>query len=567
MRIGIRWKVLGGYLAIVALIVTVAAVTYFKTSAIDASIDDLEDHSIPLLVSAEKLTSNTHLEVASLMGYLAFGKTEMIEQFKQASEENHRLIEEMNKMESTEEERNHIRNISARLSVYEKVASEEIIPAYQRGDRSALSQGLNKSYPMIPGVIEAVDSLKELGEKRMGTDIDRSQERAHQAIQLSWILALIAAGLSIVAALLLSNGITRPLRKLAESARLVAEGDLTQKVEVHSGDEIEDLGHSFNRMVDELRTLLEKVQHTSKQLAAISTEIGASTEETTKTVERVASAMNAVSEGTTEQVQLVDKAFDDVAKMSAATHEITAIVYRAGQASRKTMELAQSGSEAVDHTVGKMQEIRDAVGHTAQVIKGLADKSQAIGQIVEAITGIAGQTNLLALNAAIEAARAGEQGRGFAVVADEVRKLAEESAQSAEQIRHLIGEIRAEMDRAVEAMSRGTGKVAEGTTVATKTGEAFQQITQSLRETNELIEEIGEAAEQQAVGSSEQLIVSVVAAVEQIKKLADVNAGSSQEVAAATEEQTAAMEEINGTVQHVSQIAGQLAAALQQFRT
>ena len=208
-----------------------------------------------------------------------------------------------------------------------------------------------------------------------------------------------------------------------------------------------------------------------------------------------------------------------------------------------------------------MAHIEDSVTNSAQVVTKLGERSKEIGQIVDTISGIAAQTNLLALNAAIEAARAGEQGRGFAVVADEVRKLAEQSQDAAKQISELISEIQGETDKAVRAMAEGTEEVKIGATVVNTAGATFEEIAQVVTDVAEQVREIS-AVMQELAGSSQQIVLSV----REINKLCQDSSGEAQSVSAATEEQTASMEEIASASQSLSRLAQDLQTEISKFR-
>ncbi|WP_371363682.1 methyl-accepting chemotaxis protein [Sporomusa rhizae] len=208
-----------------------------------------------------------------------------------------------------------------------------------------------------------------------------------------------------------------------------------------------------------------------------------------------------------------------------------------------------------------MAQIEETVRNSAQVVAKLGERSKEIGQIVDAISGIAGQTNLLALNAAIEAARAGEQGRGFAVVAEEVRKLAEQSQEAAKKIAGLIGEIQGDTDKAVASMNDGTREVNVGADVVNAAGVAFREIIDMVSQVSSQIKEISAAIQQMASGSQQ-----IVGSVKKIDDLSKSSAGEAQNVSAATEEQLASMEEIASASQALAQLAQDLQVAVARFR-
>jgi methyl-accepting chemotaxis protein len=231
------------------------------------------------------------------------------------------------------------------------------------------------------------------------------------------------------------------------------------------------------------------------------------------------------------------------------------------ETSQETAREAELGNESIQKVVRQMHLISDTTQNTSQIIELLDERSKEIGQIVDVITGLAAQTNLLALNAAIEAARAGEQGRGFAVVADEVRKLAEQSEASATQIAGLIQEIQLETTRSVDAMSIGLTEVQSGIELVDDAGAAFQKIFDSTQRIAEQIQDITAASQQMSASSEE-----VTASVDELTRIARDSSASSQEVAASSEEQTALIQDMTGSISTLSRIAQELQEMVGAFQ-
>jgi methyl-accepting chemotaxis protein len=222
---------------------------------------------------------------------------------------------------------------------------------------------------------------------------------------------------------------------------------------------------------------------------------------------------------------------------------------------------AEDGEKQVEKAISQINIISTTVNSTAGIIEGLGDKSQEVGQIVDLITNVANQTNLLALNAAIEAARAGEQGRGFAVVAEEVRKLAEESGEAAKRIAGLIREVQIEAERAVNAMKDGTREVAQGTEVVASAGEAFEHIIDAVNTVNQQIQEMTAASEEMAASAE-----SAIHSIEQTAAAADNNARAAEHVSQLAGEQMAGLEEITASVDNLQNGIIELEKALDYFK-
>lgn len=274
----------------------------------------------------------------------------------------------------------------------------------------------------------------------------------------------------------------------------------------------------------------------------------------------MAGTINDVAHGTKSQASSIESAVVIIEQTSAGIRHIAANSNAMLGMAEKTTSAAAQGDKAVAAAIQQMASIEKSVSGSAQVVATLGERSKEIGQIVDAISGIAGQTNLLALNAAIEAARAGEQGRGFAVVAEEVRKLAEQSQKAAKQIAELIAEVQAETDNAVTVMHAGTQEVKVGAEVVNKAGQAFQEITSLIGAVSQQIQEISTAIQQMA--SESQQIVSTE---KEIYRISTETAGQTQIVSAAVEEQAASMEQIAASSQALAKMAEELRSVIAKF--
>ncbi len=326
------------------------------------------------------------------------------------------------------------------------------------------------------------------------------------------VLALI---LGIVVAYALSNTIAKNVGIVAHAAEAVTTGDLTQRVQVRSGDEIGVLANAFNAMVIGLSNLSKEVRESAQAINSATSEILATVSEHTASANEQSAAVSETS-ATTEEVR-------------ASAEQSAAKANDVAQLAQASLRVTQDGSQAVQAIISGMQDIRVQVQAIAQDILALSEQTQQIGEITATVNDIADQSNLLALNAAIEAAKAGEQGKGFAVVANEVRNLAEQSKQATSKVRTILGDIQKATNAAVLATEQGTRGVEHGMTLTQRAGEVIGQLGDTIREAAQAAQQIAASAHQQSTAMDQ-----VAQAIKQI------NQAATQSLAGARQSQTAA---------------------------
>jgi methyl-accepting chemotaxis protein len=301
---------------------------------------------------------------------------------------------------------------------------------------------------------------------------------------------ILAAALSFVSFLVVRKAL-QPLGEMVIMIKDIAEGegDLTKRLEIRNNDELGEVCLWFNAFVGKLQETIAHVARTTHQVASSAIQLHATAEQ-----------MATGSEEVTAQAGTVATAGEE---MSATSDDIARNCSRAAEGSKHASEAALSGAQVVDETIAVMRSIAERVGETAKAVGSLGERSEQIGEIVGTIEDIADQTNLLALNAAIEAARAGEQGRGFAVVADEVRALAERTTRATKEIGGMIKAIQGETRKAVAAMEEGVGEVARGGEQAANSGKALERVLAQITEVTMQIDQVATAAEEQTATTSE----------------------------------------------------------------
>ncbi|MDP4097642.1 methyl-accepting chemotaxis protein [Paenibacillus sp. P96] len=410
---------------------------------------------------------------------------------------------------------------------------------------------------------QMIFSTNELtGWKVAGSMMNTEISDAVKPIRNTTLIVIIASILVIgVLATLLIHSLLRPLKRLQRNTEQISEGDLTLQVATAGNDEIGELSRHFQQMVDNLRSMISQVQEMTENLSSSSQQLAAGAEQTTSAIEHVTIAMQEVAVGTEKQLVTIREGDQRMQEMSAEVDHISASMQQMSDIAAASITLADSGSEAIGEAVVKMDSIQTTVSELDSVIEDLNTRSSHIGSIVGTISEIAKQTNLLSLNASIEAARAGEHGRGFSVVATEVRKLAELSAQSAQQITDLIHDIQNGVATATARMDAAKARVGEGITAVDISGRSFSRIRRSIGKSAQQIDSIAVAAAELARNSA-----NVVDAMEEVGRLSQETAGNSETVSAAAQQQLASMEEIGSSAADLTRMAEQLQLLVARFK-
>jgi methyl-accepting chemotaxis protein len=367
--------------------------------------------------------------------------------------------------------------------------------------------------------------------------------------------------LAVIVLFLVRRILMRPLMVLANAMEEVSRGNL--KVEIHEqlNAETQEASINFNGMLLYLRSSVSQLTKSSEDTLRLAQQLTQTIQQMHGSTEEVSATIQNISKGAEEQASKVQEAFNIIDRMAGSIQTSAEQLNSAEKAVQRSKAASEDGTQAVQRTISHMNSIHEVVQNSSREVNELGSRSKAIGQVVDVITHIADQTNLLALNAAIEAARAGEYGRGFAVVAEEVKKLADGSAEAANQIAVMIRDIQKEIEEVVNSMNKGAERVSQGLTVVASAGESLREIQSASDEVAVQVQQISRSFENQADQAGK-----VVEAITNIVAVSEENASATEEISASTEELTASMEALVAAARQLEGVALRLKESSSNFK-
>jgi methyl-accepting chemotaxis protein len=426
------------------------------------------------------------LAVRAFKNYLIRRETKYIDEFNKAVADMKGEFTKYEALSDTEAERAEVRKGREALVIYEQAFAKMVELRRSSNDIPAVDKTFGRPAGPVYEVITKLDDLAQKGYLSKSEKIASAVGTLKIVMIVSALLAiLIVAAVSLI----IVKGVLRSVLSLAHAAKAACEGDLTCDVEVRSSDEVGEMARNFNLMLENMRRIAGQVNDAVTALASSSEELSATIRE--------------LNRATVEQSMQTEQAATAVTEVSQTVMDVARNASEASGASREASDHARKGREKVESTVRGMHQIAETVRASAETIGKLGRSSQEIGVIVNTINDIADQTNLLALNAAIEAARAGEQGRGFAVVADEVRKLAERTGKATKEIAEMIAKIREDTERSVAAMDSGLKEVSAGVGLAEDASTYLERIVAASSMSTDMIQGIAAASEEQSAATEQ----------------------------------------------------------------
>ncbi len=525
-----------GFGIVIASVLLLGIVTLFQLSQIKTNVNDI-DERLDKLNKAYEVKERVKNIMSAIPDYILSVDNKEREELKKAIEENRAKyrenLEAIRKATHTEEGKKLLENIENAIKEGAPI-NNKIMELVNLGKKDEAMKMYNEeSKPIYAKIYKALDEEVSFHNNKLDKRVKEVIFLIGREIVVLIILTLVIVAVGVTFSLFISSSVKKPVSELKVALERVAHGDLTVQIKTDSKDELGMIGKSLRDAIVSIKNLIAESKTISNSLASSSEELSATTEEISRNLKSQTERASQIASAAEEMSQTVV----DIAKNASNIAEVSVT----------TANVAKEGKDMTEKTAKEIRVIEGAIQKLSEVINVLGDRSRQIGEIVTVIKDIADQTNLLALNAAIEAARAGEQGRGFAVVADEVRKLAERTAKATDEIAEMIRGIQSEVDVAEGSMEDATKKVQSGVELSQQAANILGQI-------------LGKAQELQS------MIQQIASATEQMSSVTDHITQDIGSIAEGSKEISLAVDQSAQTASDIARLGGELKTAIDKFR-
>ncbi|WP_239616328.1 methyl-accepting chemotaxis protein [Cohnella mopanensis] len=556
----IRKKLYGGFGLVLLLLAIMSTTSYEYLVKVNDSYTDLIDNESRTLLLIKDLNIAVESENSNLSMFLLTHDQKSLDAFKQSQARFNVALTELKTMITDRSDKQILAGLDLLQDQFSSAALQMIDAKNQNNTESYLEMSVTQG-PLLEAFTSTANRFVKMKQEALDNEAGATYDEVGQTKILVIVFTLVTLVIGVIASVSISRAISIPIIKLRAMASKIAEGDLRDThVTVKNNDEIGELAKAFNLMANNLRDLIYDVGTNAEQVAASSEQLTASADQTGQVTEHVAQITENLAEGTEKQVHSIEGSVSLVHQMDEEAKNIANRASRVTESAQYASQVASEGGTAVQTAVNQMSSVQTNVGEITKVVTALGERTSEIGEIIAIITDIAAQTNLLSLNAAIEAARAGENGRGFAVVAGEVRKLAEQTAQSGKQVSEVIGAIQSETMQTIEMVIQGEKEILEGIEAVNNAGASFTQIQESIQEVNEQIKEVSDSSVEMSLEMQQ-----LVSAFDEMYQITQATAEGTHSVSASTQEQLASVEEIAGSSKELANLAQKLQESIEKF--
>jgi methyl-accepting chemotaxis protein len=555
----IRVKLLAGYFIVITLIAILGINSYVTTKEINDNTQDIIEQDIVVLESGEEFKFLISQRIAVARAYLMTGDVAFKDMFTQFTEESDIAKAEILAVDDSEV----ITAFFEANDQWAEMMESEVLTAYQAGNtEQARLTMMNDADPIVREQIESVSTMIDQKVQTIEKNGNEIIARGEKSLMVVVGLSVTAVIVSVAVAFVLSNEISSKIKIIKERMGLIADGSLNiEPIEISGRDELAELSVATNTMHEQLTAIVVNILDSSEQLAGHSEELTQSANEVKIGSEQVALTMQELATGSEAQASNASALANVMETFNEEFKIVSKNSLRVADASRKVINQSNESEQLMDLSSQQMEKIETIMKEAVNKMQSLEFQTQEITTLVRLIQNIADQTNLLALNAAIEAARAGEHGRGFAVVADEVRKLSEQVAVSVKDITGFVGKIQNESRDVSVSLEQGYTEVKAGAEQIQRTTDVLNEMESSL---NSMIQNILLVSDK--MSSLTESTASMSVAIEEIASISQESAAGVEETSAASQQINSSMEEVSINSEQISGLAEMLHAIVSHFK-
>jgi methyl-accepting chemotaxis protein len=561
----IRGKVVLSFGLLTIVLLILASTSYFNMMKLESEIKTLIEYDMQVDSKVKDLSKVLNDIEIGEQGFVITGATGFLAPYGNGKNqvENH-FSDLKTLLKEDQEQLDKLAKIEKQYEYWIQFVDRVIATRKDDGLEKAASlveSGTGKKY--LDGIRSYVDMIVVNQQK----DLNKRIDSLNQQVILSKIATISLSAFAVLLAaffgFILSKNIKTNVRKISRSILEIANagGDLTKRINVKSKDELAGLASDTNQLIEGIAVLVKQVSGMAENVSASSQQLLASAEETSRTINSIAETSSEIAAGTDQTTMKMSSSFEKMNSLEEAARFLFEQAELVKQTANDMRNAAEKGGKSVQASSTKMMNIEETMASTSETVEALGKRSSQITTIIGTITEIAEQTNLLALNAAIEAARAGEHGRGFAVVADEVRKLAEQSQKAAKGVTEIVHSIQEEVNVIIKQNSEGVKEVIAGVEITNETNASLEGILSQTNKTTVVVNEMVDH-----IQATLNLSQEVADSFGQVNEIAAATAANTESTAAASEQGSAAMQEVTASASELSQQAEKLKELVSSFK-
>ncbi|SDO98769.1 methyl-accepting chemotaxis protein [Paenibacillus sp. yr247] len=562
LSVSLRSKIVGTFVIVSLLAAVTSGMSYTYLNKVDNSYSKLLSDNVSILRNVSDIKEKTQMQNSMLFGYVLDPSKDKEKQLTEMNVTLASIITEMGKLSKNEDEQSAIQSMIDSNMTFARLVKKVTEYADKGNAALAKAEAMQWAIPTTETLTHAAVKIEELERVIQ----EEASARNHDVVQsivrtLIWV-SLVAFLFALAIGLLLSRMIVNPMRSMVRAAERIAACDLTvSDIHVKNKDELRDLASAFNQMKANLHSLISQVGSSAQHVAAASEALSSNSGQVSESSERITNTVQEISTGTDAQVRSIHLGVSIMEEMSAAVIQIASVTQSANHQSSLAQQEAGEGNAAVETAITQMNAIYQKMKELSESVQRLGQRSEQIVNANGMIANIARQTNMLALNASIEAARAGAAGKGFAVVAEEVRKLSMQTGAAAEEVANLVSSIQDETREVVSSTEAGSREVETGLEVVGVARDTFKRIREAMDEVARQIEEV--AGSSAAISEKTRAAVDVIRAIDEV---AGQTASGARNVSFNIEVQYASMEEIVSSATVLNNMAADLQTLIGRFR-